>query len=117
MNEKNEDYFTCPKQNDTLTALRAKTYPSISDMKKDIQKLNKDFGCQDDSEDVVGMVCNMKSVNCYLKCVYKDCKYEHWFTYKQGGKVPLDIKYSRSINKNHSIQAHKSGVKREQCFL
>jgi len=59
MNEKNDDYFTCPKQNDTLTTMRNKTFPDIFDMKKEIQKLNKDFGCQDESTNVVGMVCNM----------------------------------------------------------
>ena len=55
----------------------------------------------------MGLVCNMKSMYCYLKCKFKDCKYEHWFKYTKGkDNKPEDIKFERSINMNHSIKAH-----------
>ena len=93
--------------------MRRKTYASVDKMREDLIKLNEDFG-RDEENPVVGLVCNLKSKNAYIKCIYKDCKYEHWFTYEgQGTEEPEDFKYSRSINKNHSVAAHASGQQRD----
>jgi hypothetical protein len=112
MNSKNTDYFTCDAQNESLMAMRKSPFADMKEINVSIRKLNKDFGCKEEKP-VVGLVCNMKSLNAYIKCIYKDCKYEHWFTYDKGGKLPKNIKYARSINKNHSMCAHKSGVERD----
>jgi hypothetical protein len=100
--------------------MRKKTYATLKEMRPHLAKLNEDFGC-DENNPVVGLVCNMKSQNAYIKCIYKECKYEHWFSYTgQGAKdktEPKNIHYSRSINKNHSVAAHKSGQQRDQGFL
>lgn len=60
--------------------MRKKKYSDIKEMRKDLAVMNKYFGC-DEQNPVVGLVCNMKSQNAYIKCIYKDCKYEHWFSY------------------------------------
>ena len=63
-------------------------------------------------EDCLGLVCNLKSQYAFVKCVYKDCKYEHWFNYtKDGGKIKC-LEYARSINASHGVSAHK-GIKRD----
>ncbi len=86
-------------------------------MKPEIRKMNKAFSGNEEDQ-VVGLVCNMKSQNAYIKCIYKDCKYEHWFSYTgQGGNEPKNILYFRSINKNHCVAAHKAGLERDQPFL
>lgn len=54
----------------------------MSDLHPHIAKMNSDFN----EENMVGIVCNMKSSYAYLKCVYKDCKFEHWFSYTKGSK-------------------------------
>ena len=38
---------------------------------------------------------------------YADCKFEHWFNYRQGSEKLRQIRYARSINSNHSIRAHQ----------
>ena len=97
--------------------MRKTKYADIDAMREDLNQLNRCFGC-DKKNPVVGLVCNMKSQNAYIKCIFKDCKYEHWFSYKnQGEDKPKNISYSRSINKNHCVAAHKSGQERDQPFI
>ena len=115
----NSDYFQSAAQNDYLTkTLRKQTYSSFKEMKPDLQKLNDLFwgdkapkGAKD--ELVTGLTCNMKSTFAYVRCVFTKCKFEHWFNYRAKGDLPSDIKYQRSINMNHSISAHKEGLKRD----
>ena len=113
----NQDYFTCPKQNETLKQMRKEKYKSLSKMRKDLEQLNKDFGLPTNSSEGVGIVCNLKSQNAYLKCAFQHCKYEHWFAYDLEDQKLINIKYNRSINMNHCLSAHKSKVRREQPFL
>jgi len=63
--------------------MRGQKYRNIKKIRADLDQMNKDFyyGNEDFNDTVVGIVCNMKSQYAYLKCVYKDCKYEHWFKY------------------------------------
>ena len=81
-------------------------------MKPTLDALNEEFG-----EKVLGIVCNNKSMYAYLKCKYKDCKYEHWFKYDKGEKGPGGFAYERSINNNHSLAAHNGATRDMKLFL
>ena len=52
----------------------------MKEVKRDLGKINSGFG----DEKVVGLICNMKTKYATLKCVFKDCKFEHWFKYERG---------------------------------
>lgn len=60
-----------------MKSMRNTKYKSLKHMRADLEQLCSDFG----SDNVVGIVCNMKSQYAYLKCVMKECKFEHWFSY------------------------------------
>lgn len=62
----------------------------------------------------MGLVWSGKAQHMYvkLKCTYRDCPYEQWFKRDMTSNRLKDLKFFRSINKNHSVNAHKLRGKR-----
>ena len=58
------------------------------------------------------LVWNGKSQYAHVKCIYKECVYQQWFTCDREGLPPRGIRYARSINQNHSCKAHETSDKR-----
>ena len=78
--------------------------PTLKRLNEEMTGLSR---IENDDQVLVSMVCNMKTQYAYLKCKYADCKFEHWFNYRQGSEKLRQIRYARSINSNHSIRAHQ----------
>lgn len=72
------------------------TFDTVEDFGNILDKINEQFGCDEDDEPIFGLVYNGKVKYVKLKCCYQDCPFEHWFTCKSnnGDKVK-EIKFCR----------------------
>ena len=63
-----------------------------------LTELNAKFGC-DKKDPHLGIICNGNAQYAKLHCVFKECIYQHWFTYEKdkSGNI-VNLKYARSIN-------------------
>lgn len=75
MSKKNEDYFTCPQANKLIAEIKDKTFRDVEQMRDFLDKLNKRSG----GECWIGLVWNGKAQYPQLKCIYRECPYNHWF--------------------------------------
>jgi transposase len=117
ISKKNTDYFSCPDNYKVLTdEIKSKTFNSVEDLNALVQKMNTQMTGGDSTEKVLGISYNKQAIYLYIKCAFRQCRYEHWFTYTNKDKKLTNIRLHRTINQNHSLSAHQAGARKENPF-
>ena len=115
---KNTNYFRCPGVDlELMGEIKNKVFKNMADFNEQaIDKLNGIFG-----HPVLRAYHQIGKKYVIVRCVARNCIYQQWFTFQDaasedGSEYAIaNIKFFRSINHNHCVDAHEQGIIRDSA--
>lgn len=115
---RNTNYFRCPGVDlELMGEIKNKVFKNMTDFNEQaIDKLNGLFGHQ-----VLRAYHQIGKKYVIVRCLARNCIYQQWFTFQDaasedGSEYAIaNIKFFRTINHNHCVDAHEQGIIRDSA--